>query len=223
MPYQIKNGIVYGSNAVSLTQAQYDALSTAEKNNGTVYYIYDAESMLDASDVSLGSGTVEDLAGSVAVIETSPATATHAVGDYIVWNGKLYEVTTAIAVGETLTVGTNITATTVGEKLSAILNSNGATYMKLPDGTAFAWGRVKFGPATTTGFKTATVNFPLTFTNKPAAVVSWYDTDHVHEYFDFVSVLTNSLTASTLAAGANQKQVSNYDWYACYVAVGRWR
>jgi hypothetical protein len=42
MPYQIKNGIVYGSNAVSLTQAQYDALSTAEKNNGTVYYIYDS-------------------------------------------------------------------------------------------------------------------------------------------------------------------------------------
>ena len=120
MPYQIKNGIVYGSNAVSLTQAQYDALSTAEKNNGTVYYIYDSEAVLDASDVSLGSGTVEDLAGSVAVIETSPATATHAVGDYIVWNGKLYEVTTAIAVGETLTVGTNISATTVGEELSTL-------------------------------------------------------------------------------------------------------
>jgi hypothetical protein len=63
---------------------------------------------------------VEDLAGSVAVIETSPTTATHAVGDYIVWNGKLYEVTTAIAVGETLTVGTNISATTAGAELTAL-------------------------------------------------------------------------------------------------------
>jgi hypothetical protein len=120
MPYQIKNGKVYGSNAVSLTQAQYDALSTAEKNNGTVYYIYDSEAVLDASDVSLGSGTVEDLAGSVAVIETSPTTATHAVGDYIVWNGQLYEVTTAIAVGETLTVGTNISAVSVGGELTSL-------------------------------------------------------------------------------------------------------
>ena len=129
MPYQIKNGKVYGSNAVSLTQAQYDALSTAEKNNGTVYYIYDSEAVLDASDVSLGSGTVEDLAGSVAVIETSPTTATHAVGSYIVYNGQLYEVTAAIAVGETLTVGTNISATTVGAELTSL--NNGLTIKTL--------------------------------------------------------------------------------------------
>lgn len=124
MPYQIKNGIVYGSNAVSLTQAQYDALSTAEKNNGTVYYIYDSDdAVFDAEDVGLADGgNVQTLAGSVAVIETSPATATHAVGDYIVWNGQLYEVITAIAVGETLTVGTNITATTVGSELTALNN-----------------------------------------------------------------------------------------------------
>lgn len=122
MPYQIKNGIVYGSNAVSLTQAQYDALSTTEKNNGTVYYIYDSESVLDASDVALGTGSVETLAGSVAVIETSPATASHAVGSYIVWNGQLYEVTASIAVGETLTVGTNITATNAGSELTSLKN-----------------------------------------------------------------------------------------------------
>lgn len=51
MPYQIKNGIVYGSNAVSLTQAQYDALSTAEKNNGTVYYIYDVDDIYSGNVV----------------------------------------------------------------------------------------------------------------------------------------------------------------------------
>jgi hypothetical protein len=121
MPYQIKNGIIYGSGAVSLTQAQYDALSTAEKNNGTVYYIYDSDAVMDAEDVGIdGGGTVQDLAESVATIETSPATAAHAVGDYILWNGQLYEVTSAIAVGETLTVGTNITATTLTNGLTSV-------------------------------------------------------------------------------------------------------
>ena len=58
--------------------------------------------------------------GSIATIETSPATATHAVGDYIVWNGQLYKVISAIAVGETLTVGSNITATSAGSEISAL-------------------------------------------------------------------------------------------------------
>ena len=128
MPYQIKNGIVYGSGAVSLTQAQYDALSTAEKNNGTVYYIYDSDTVMDAGDVGIdGGGTLQDLVGSVATIETSPATAAHEVGDYILWNGQLYKATSAIAVGETLTVGTNITATTVGEELSGLHLHNKTT------------------------------------------------------------------------------------------------
>lgn len=52
MPYIIKNGITYAGNAVTVTQAQYDALSEAEKKNGTVYYIYDSDALLDASDVS---------------------------------------------------------------------------------------------------------------------------------------------------------------------------
>ena len=60
--------------------------------------------------------------GNIATIETSPATAIHAEGSYIVWNGQLYEVTAPIAVGETLTVGTNITATSAGAELSALKN-----------------------------------------------------------------------------------------------------
>ena len=52
MPYIIKNGIAYAGHAVTVTQAQYDALSEAEKKNGTVYYIYDSDAVLDAGDVS---------------------------------------------------------------------------------------------------------------------------------------------------------------------------
>lgn len=121
MPYQIKNGIIYSGNAVTLTQAEYDALTEAEKKNGTVYYISDSSAVMDASDVGIdGGGNLQDLVGSVATIETSPATAIHAVGDYIVYNGQLYEVTAAIAVGETFTAGTNVEATTVGDQLSEL-------------------------------------------------------------------------------------------------------
>ena len=128
MPYQIKNGIIYSGNAVTLTQAEYDALTEAEKKNGTVYYISDSSAVMDASDVGIdGGGNLQDLVGSVATIETSPATAIHAVGDYIVYNGQLYEVTAAIAVGETLTVGTNISATTVGSELSGLMYESTTT------------------------------------------------------------------------------------------------
>lgn len=58
MPYIIKNGIAYAGNAVTITQAQYDALSEAEKKNGTVYYIYDSDEVLDANDVKYGSTNV---------------------------------------------------------------------------------------------------------------------------------------------------------------------
>ena len=119
MPYQIKNGIIYSGNAVTLTQAQYDALTTAEKNNGTVYYIYDSDAMIEAQEVGLDGGNVETLAGSVATFETSPSTAVHAEGEYILYQAQLYKVTSAIAVGEDLTVGSNIEATNLGNELNA--------------------------------------------------------------------------------------------------------
>ena len=130
MPYIIKNGKTYTGNSVTLTQAQYDALSEAEKNNGTAYYIYDSNAVMSADDVALDNGTVEDLAGSVATIESSPATAIHAVGDFILWNGQLYSVISPIDVGQTLTVGSNITATSAGSELTSLMSglSNKATY-----------------------------------------------------------------------------------------------
>lgn len=120
MPYIIKNGLTYTGNLIPITQAQYEALSEAEKNNGIAYFIVDSDAVLDASDVGLGTGSVETLAGSVAVIETSPATAIHAVGDFILWDGQLYTVIAPIRVGQDLTVGSNITATSAGSEISAL-------------------------------------------------------------------------------------------------------
>ena len=61
------------------------------------------------------------LAGSLAMVETSPATANHAVGDLIVFNNQLYKVTVAIASGEVIVVGTNVQSTTIADELKAIL------------------------------------------------------------------------------------------------------
>lgn len=75
---------------------------------------------LSASDVALGTGTVEDLAGSVATIELSPALYSHAVGGLLLWNGKLYKATSAISAGESLVVGTNISEISIGSEIASI-------------------------------------------------------------------------------------------------------
>lgn len=142
MPTLIKNGKNYSGTSVSLTQAEYDALTETQKNDGTVYFITDSDAVLDASDVSVGSGTVEDSIGSIAVIETSPATSAHAVGTYLVYNGQLYKVTSAIAVGETLTVGTNISATNVADALDSLSDSliKSITYTGTTSSTGYLQG-----------------------------------------------------------------------------------
>jgi hypothetical protein len=60
--------------------------------------------------------------GSLAMIESSPATANHSAGSYLVYDGVLYKVRSAIAAGETLVPGTNITATTAGAELTSLNN-----------------------------------------------------------------------------------------------------
>lgn len=61
-----------------------------------------------------------DFAGKtdVAPEEVSPAEATHAKDSLLYYNGTLYKALTAIAIGDTLTVNTNIAATTVNDELS---------------------------------------------------------------------------------------------------------
>lgn len=73
---------------------------------------------------------VQATASNLATIESSTtASQAYTTGDYLVLNGQLYEVIADIASGETLTVGTNISATTVGTELTALNKS----LMKYPD------------------------------------------------------------------------------------------
>ena len=66
-----------------------------------IVYAYDADGVRDVSQ------------SIVAPVENGSASANYAVGSYLVRGGTLYRVTSAIATGETIAPGTNVTATTV--------------------------------------------------------------------------------------------------------------
>lgn len=85
--------------------AEYTASTVAVTDITPVYYL------------TSGGGIKP---GSIAAIETSPATSNHSVGDYIVYGGTLYKVTTAITAGESLVVGTNITTAVLTDDLTKV-------------------------------------------------------------------------------------------------------
>lgn len=63
---------------------------------------------------------VEHVWAQLAPVEQETATANHAAGTYLVLGGTLCKVTRAIAIGETVAIGTNVAATTVAAELLAI-------------------------------------------------------------------------------------------------------
>lgn len=50
------------------------------------------------------------------------ASQAYAIGDYMVWKGGFYKVTSAISSGGAITAGTNVTKTTIGAELKAALS-----------------------------------------------------------------------------------------------------
>ena len=58
-------------------------------------------------------GIVDKALSVIAAIENGKASTNYAIGSYLIHNGGLYRVTSAIATGETITPGSNVVATTV--------------------------------------------------------------------------------------------------------------
>ena len=73
---------------------------------------------------------IDNAEGIIAPVEYSPSTRAYAIGNKLIYNGKLYSAKTAIAIGDTLTVGTNLTLIAnsvsdwMGQKLSNYANDN---------------------------------------------------------------------------------------------------
>lgn len=83
--------------------------------NGVVPTTRRINNKLLSSDITLSASDVgAAVSGDLAPVESSSTASTnYAVGSYLVYNGILYSVTAAIASGETITPGTNVTAVTV--------------------------------------------------------------------------------------------------------------
>lgn len=64
--------------------------------------------------------TKEYVDDKLAPVETSPTTAAHAAGSLLIYNETLYRATADIAIGDTLTVGTNIAVTDLDEVASLL-------------------------------------------------------------------------------------------------------
>ena len=66
---------------------------------------------------STADGIRDRALSAIAPVENGRASANYGVGTYLVHGGQLCRVTTAIATGEAITIGTNVTATTVMAEL----------------------------------------------------------------------------------------------------------
>jgi len=80
-----------------------------------------AAPVLTVAEGESAADLVMDALACIATPDGPTATANHAVNTYLTMRGKLYKVTRAIAVGESIVAGTNVTETTVmAEVLSLI-------------------------------------------------------------------------------------------------------
>ena len=176
---------------------------------------------------------VNEVKSNLATIETtSTASKAYSVGDYLVYKGQLYEVTSAIASGGTLTVGTNIVATTVGNVLSTI-NSNlsdlypvGAIVMGATSDFSTeakiiaryggsAWTRIQdkglFGAGSiiSAGATGGSNNAIVPYHRHSVSAFSTTDGNGKHSHGWFTDITAGNLTTSAAATGMT-RGLSNY-------------
>ena len=151
--------------------------------------ISDQTDLQDELDDKADLTYVETLTGSVATIEESPATANHAVGDFIVYNGQLYSVISAITAGNALVVGTNISATSAGAELTTL--KNGLIVFR-----DFGWFSGE-KPSGTIGQRYLYVDTDVTLTGYTPVAVTIYNSSYTDSTV-YVPLIVNLTTARTL-------------------------
>lgn len=65
----------------------------------------------------VGAGRNKDNSNLAPIEATTTASRSYLVGDYLMLQGEFYKVISAISIGDTLTVGTNIQSTNVGDEI----------------------------------------------------------------------------------------------------------
>lgn len=116
------------------TQSQIRQLQTPD-HSVDVYPLTVEEAVFDDDGVQLPSKLTQ-IYGDIANVETTTtATRAYSVGDYVVCKGQLYKATAAIAIGDTITPGTNVTAVKITDEMGSGGGSGGHTILN-PAGTA---------------------------------------------------------------------------------------
>ena len=93
-------------------------------DNGTITLDYVAKTDSIQAEVDVLETTKADNADVVDYIENgNTASRAYSANQFILWKGDLYKVTTSIASGATITAGTNVSKTTIGAVLTALLNA----------------------------------------------------------------------------------------------------
>lgn len=91
--------------------------------------------LTDQTDLASALDAKADKTMLAPVESTSTASQNYAVGDYLVYNGILYRVTAAISAGQTLTPGTNISATNAGAELTSLNNGLAQAFLRYQETT----------------------------------------------------------------------------------------
>ena len=120
------------------TKATYQPITPRWQHESTFYGLAKAagDTTQSQSDNAVGTYTdnakdaIQQMFGIdslIATHDTSTATAAHAIGEVFIMNSKLYRATSAIAIGDTITAGTNCEAVKVSEVFTRDVKVNGTS------------------------------------------------------------------------------------------------
>ena len=178
------NGTQTTKRTTTFTATALDGTTTTftQQDTNTTYGIatYSADGLMSKTDKAKLDGVADQasqLAKNTAQIETAgTATNAHSAGEYVMISNVLYKVTASVAKGDTWTIGTNVTAASVGSEIGS-LNSNLAKHSTIITlaGSIF---NEKTGPGIATGTATVVLNggmalifFDVQITTPPSATV----------------------------------------------------
>lgn len=111
-----------------------DASWQTSPSGGGGTWGYISGTLTDQTDLVAALDAKANTSTLTTVESTSTASQAYSVGDYLVYNGILYKVISAINSGETLTPNTNIEATTTGAELTSL--NKGLTFKKILNNAA---------------------------------------------------------------------------------------
>ena len=117
--YELKTPVVYNLTNLEVIKT-LKGLNNVWADTGNVSLEYPADTKLYISKELSASQKLLELIVTANREDSMKATKAYSTGNLLIVNGTLYKATTSIANGATLTVGTNVTATTVANELALL-------------------------------------------------------------------------------------------------------